>query len=222
MAYRLAASLAVLRSQINDRWPDRDKSSDGWIADGQHSRTSDHFPWVIDSAGVGVVRALDVDAGEGGNHEIGLWIAEHVRLLGATGFQALRNGGYVISNWRIASATSAWAWRKYTGESGHTAHTHISVSTQQAQYDSTASWNVAAVTAERTLRLTNPPMQGDDVRAVQRVLAAWYRLPDTFIDGFYGAETVKYVKRVQISTPPEPVLEDDGICGPLTRAKLGL
>ena len=224
MAYRLAASLARLREEVNERWPDRDKASDGWIGDPAHAtRDSDHNPYIIDSSGVGVVRALDVDAGPGANRDIGLWIAEHVRDLGADGFAALQNGGYVISAGRIASATSGWVWRVYTGTNPHDSHTHISVSKVQAQYDSPARWGVAPVAGEaRVLRLTDPLMQGDDVREVQRVLAAWYRLPASFVDGYYGAETVRFVKRAQISTPPPPALVADGVVGPLTRQKLGL
>jgi hypothetical protein len=225
MSYRLAASLARLRDECNERWPDRDKSSDGWIGDYLHAtRDSDHNPWVIDSSGVGVVRALDVDAGEGDNREIGLWIAEHVRGLGASGFAALQHGGYVVSAYRIASATSGWRWRTYTGSNPHTTHTHISVSMQQAEYDNPSTWRVAAApsTPARVLRLATPRMEGDDVREVQRVLAAWYRLPASFVDGVFGDETVRFVKRAQISTPPQPALEADGIVGPLTLAKLGL
>jgi hypothetical protein len=224
VTYRLAASLAVLRDEVNRRWPDRDKSSDGWIGDAAHAtRDSDHNPFIIDSNGVGVVRALDIDAGEGDNHEIGLWLAAHVCALGAAGFAALRNGGYVISAGRIASPTSGWRWRVYTGTNQHTHHTHISVSTRQAEYDSPSTWRVAVTSSPvRVLRLATPRMEGDDVRQVQRVLAAWYRLPAAFVNGMYGAETVKYVKRAQISTPPQPALEADGIVGPLTLEKLGL
>ena len=224
MTYRLAASLAVLRDEVNRRWPDRDKSSDGWIGDAAHAtRDSDHNPWVIDSNGVGVVRALDIDAGEGDNHEVGLWIAAHVCALAAAGFAPLQHGGYVISAGRIASPTSGWRWRAYTGPNGHYGHTHISVSTKQTEYDSASSWRVADTSSPvRVLRLATPPMEGDDVRQVQRVLAAWYRLPATFVDGVFGDETVKFVKRAQISTPPQPALEADGIVGPLTLEKLGL
>jgi hypothetical protein len=77
-------------------------------------------------------------------------------------------------------------------------------------------------TGRRTLALTTPIMTGDDVREVQRVIARWYGLPASFADGDYGPNTVEYVKRVQRGTPPQPVLDDDGEVGPLTRKKLGL
>ncbi len=47
-----------LREQIDDDYPDRDRRSDGWIADARHlaKGSSDHIP--VD----GIVRALDIDA----------------------------------------------------------------------------------------------------------------------------------------------------------------
>lgn len=56
MAWRLAHSLETLRAQVNAKWPNRSKSSDGSIGDASHSsRLSDHNP---DPSGV--VRAIDI------------------------------------------------------------------------------------------------------------------------------------------------------------------
>jgi hypothetical protein len=74
----------------------------------------------------------------------------------------------------------------------------------------------------RTLEVGTPAMSGDDVRAVQRVLRAWYGLPAGFVDGVYGPGTAEVVKRAQAGTPPQPKLVADGIVGPLTYRKLGL
>jgi hypothetical protein len=132
MAWRLARSLVTLRVEVNQRWPNRSKVSDGTVGDAEHStRASDHNP---NSAGV--VRALDItadgiDAG---------WYAEHLRMLGAGGHPALRGYGYVIFDGRTAGATNAWRWKPYTGPSKHTHHIHVSVGRDPAQYDSTAPW----------------------------------------------------------------------------------
>jgi hypothetical protein len=74
----------------------------------------------------------------------------------------------------------------------------------------------------RTLKVTTPRMTGDDVRAVQRVLRAWYSLPADFIDGHYGPGTERVVRRAQEGVPPHPKLTADGVVGPLTYRKLGL
>jgi len=63
-------------------------------------------------------------------------------------------------------------------------------------------------------------MRGEDVRRLQRVLGAWYGA--IAIDGIFGPQTEAAVKRVQANVPPQPRLVADGICGPLTRRKLGL
>jgi hypothetical protein len=75
---------------------------------------------------------------------------------------------------------------------------------------------VPAAGTPRTLRRGDT---GDDVRELQRVLNAWYG--GVAQDGVFGAITEASVKRAQKNTPPQPKLDDDGICGPLTWKKLG-
>ena len=59
MKPKLSHAATQLRDQINDCFPERDRASDGWIADIRHMRSgkpSDHIPdknWV---------RAIDIDA----------------------------------------------------------------------------------------------------------------------------------------------------------------
>ena len=58
MAWRNTAAALKLREQVNARWPDRDKRSDGTIGDTAHAaRKSDHNPDAD-----GWVKALDIDA----------------------------------------------------------------------------------------------------------------------------------------------------------------
>ncbi|RAX50848.1 hypothetical protein DQ353_00145 [Arthrobacter sp. AQ5-05] len=110
MSYFLAPSLRTLRDQINSRWPNRDKGSDGWIGDPSHqARPSDHNPDWPD----GIVRALDVDK-DGIDVEV---------LLKAVIGE--RRVAYVIWNRRIW--THAKGWQPYSGPNGHTAHVHISI-----------------------------------------------------------------------------------------------
>lgn len=150
MAWRLAHSLAILKAEVDARWPDRSTVSDGTIGDAAHaSRDSDHNPWVIDDHGDGVVRARDVTA-DGIDPD---WYAEHLRQLGASGDRRLNPDGYVIWNRRIASAghAPAWQWHPYTGSNQHTHHVHLSVTTVQAGYDSGAPWGIAGDPEEFTM-----------------------------------------------------------------------
>lgn len=70
------------------------------------------------------------------------------------------------------------------------------------------------------LKLSEPRMTGSAVEKVQKVIKAWYRLPDGFVDGVYGPATVEQVKRVQVNGTPK--LTADGVVGSLTYAKLGI
>jgi hypothetical protein len=138
--WRVAGSLLVLRGEINERWPERDKTSDGTIGDAAHAaRGSDHNPFIVDDDGIGVVRALDVDV-DGIN---AAQLAEHLRQLGKQGDDRLNGKGYVIFNRRIASEVQNWTWRHYDGANPHTAHLHVSVSRKpDPGYDSLGTWGV--------------------------------------------------------------------------------
>lgn len=131
MAWRLAKSLEVLRSQINARHPNRSKLSDGTIGDTAHQATaSDHNP---NSAGV--VTAMDIthDPANG----VDTW-----RLADVLRQNKDPRIKYVISNGRIfSSSVDAWQWRKYTGANAHAHHVHVSVG---VDYDNQAQWKLDA------------------------------------------------------------------------------
>lgn len=159
MAWRLARSIVTLRRELDELWPDRDRRSDGTIGDAAHaSSESDHNPWVKDPSGTGVVRAIDVDVdGIDAPGLVVMW-----REMGAAGDVRLQFGGYVIYNRRIASSRDGWAWRPYSGKNPHTGHAHLSVSRQQAGYDSPAGWLAA-----RGVQLPDMPTwhyEEDDVK----------------------------------------------------------
>lgn len=151
MTWRVAKALLTLRNEVDKEFPDRDHASDGTIGNKAHQQlgnASDHNPWIKDADGVGVVRALDVDAGPGLNpteahDKVGDTVAEAARLAGKNGHPALKGGGYVIYEGQIASANSnpPWSWRKHTGDA-HESHPHISVGQAPAAYDSTHHWGI--------------------------------------------------------------------------------
>lgn len=108
----LAGSLVNLRSEIDIRWPTRDRRTDGWIGDASHqARQSDHNP-----DGRGIVHAIDVD-----KDGIDVWA-----VLGATVRDEMPTS-YVIHNRQIWSRSRLWHPREYTGSNPHTGHIHISI-----------------------------------------------------------------------------------------------
>ena len=110
-----APCLLVMRSQIDARWPNRSRASDGIMGDAAHqARKSDH----------NLGNAIDVTHSPATGPDAGM-LAEGFRRQMAS-FPAGRIT-YVIYNRRIASPRSNWQWRPYTGPNPHTSHVHISI-----------------------------------------------------------------------------------------------
>jgi hypothetical protein len=110
-----------LRLQVDDSFPDRDRSSDGWIGDTRHqARPSDHNPDAE-----GIVRAIDIDRDLSGKAKPDLMpdLADQIRLCARAGDKRI---SYVIFDGRIASSKKAWAWRPYDGSNKHNHHCHVS------------------------------------------------------------------------------------------------
>jgi hypothetical protein len=109
-----------LRLQVDDSFPDRDRTSDGWIGDTRHqARPSDHNP---DEQGI--VRAIDIDRDLSGKAKPDLMpdLADQIRLCAKSD----KRISYIIFNGRIASSKKSWAWRPYDGINKHNHHCHVS------------------------------------------------------------------------------------------------
>jgi hypothetical protein len=124
MKPKLCKAGQQLREQFDDSFPDRDRTSDGWIADARHRAggTSDHIP----CSSTGYVRAVDLDRDVSGKAKPDLMpdIADQLRLLAKTD----KRIKYIIFESKICSAKSAWRWRTYTGINKHRHHMHVSFS----------------------------------------------------------------------------------------------
>lgn len=114
--WTLHPALVKLRAQINERWPNRSRVSDGTIGDARHAaQKSDHNPNAA-----GVVTAIDITHDPNGPR--GGVLAESLRLSRDPRIK------YVIFNQRIfSSIKQPWVWRPYAGSNPHTKHVHISV-----------------------------------------------------------------------------------------------
>jgi hypothetical protein len=116
MTPKLCKAGQQLREQIDDAFPDRDRSSDGWIADARHvaAGKSDHIP------SKGIVYAIDVDrdlAGKSGKPDLMPYLADQIRKAAKTD----KRIKYVILGFR---------WRTYKGSNAHRHHCHISFTTK--------------------------------------------------------------------------------------------
>ena len=113
-----------LREQFDDSFPDRDRRSDGWVADARHvaQGTSDHIP---DSTS-GMVRATDTDRDvhKGGKPDIMPDIANQLRLYAKA--DKSKRIAYIIFDSKIASPRMGWRWRAYKGSNPHNHHMHVS------------------------------------------------------------------------------------------------
>lgn len=126
-SYFLAPCAVQFRSEVNTRFPNRDKTSDGWIGDPSHAaRPSEHNPcWGCSGRQRGIVMATDTDIDDGDSKR-DLRREMINELIGDP------RVWYIISNGIIYSRTFGWRARKYTGTNGHWGHVHVSFLLQRA------------------------------------------------------------------------------------------
>jgi hypothetical protein len=208
MSWRIARALETLRSQVNAKWPERRKDSDGSVGDTSHAaRPSDHNPDAN-----GVVKAIDITHDPKGGFDSYAF----ADMLLRNKDQRIK---YVISNGRIGSGAagpSPWKWRKYTGSNRHDHHVHISVVADRAKYDDTAPWRLAGLpqvdpaAAEEFVRppaTVAPGASGADVERLQKLLGC-------AVTGKYEprSETEFALRLFQVRHKLDP----DGKAGPQT------
>ena len=120
-----------LREQIDDDYPERDRKSDGWVADARHRAkgNSDHLPDKN-----GIVRAIDIDADLSAHKEEAYALVEKIRKCAKRGDKRIK---YIIFDGKIMSPILNWKRRKYRGANPHRSHFHISFTTLG---DNDGSW----------------------------------------------------------------------------------
>jgi len=214
MSWRLARGLEKLRSQVNAKWQNRSKNSDGSVGDTSHSaRVSDHNP-----DGAGVVHAIDITHDPKGGFDSYAF----ADMLLAKQDKRLK---YVISNRRIGSGPAGpqpGVWRKYSGANPHDHHCHVSI-VSGSLADDTRDWDIsAAVQVDPVIQpdyVPPPPTlrkgtKGDQVKVMQTLLLAKGMKID--VDGDFGPMTEAAVREFQAAHG----LVADAICGPMTWAAL--
>lgn len=192
-----AKSLRLLRDTLNRMWPNRDKSSDGWIGDEAHqATTSDHNP----DPRTGVVRARDTD-------KDGIIVG---RVLAAMMLHPSMR--YVIFNRRIYRAADRWRPRAYTGSNPHTGHIHGSIHHTVAAENNTTPYTLIDGFTWPELRSGST---GVNVKQLQALLNA--HGASLVLDSAFGPATDAAVRAFQSRRG----LKVDGLVGPRTQAALG-
>jgi hypothetical protein len=121
----LSKSAVQFRNQLDDCFPDRDRRSDGWIADARHMSAgtkSDHIP----DKKTAVVRAIDIDKDISQIKDLIFDLVEQLRLYAKA--DKRKRITYIIFDGKIMSARGNWKSRSYKGFSPHRSHVHISFS----------------------------------------------------------------------------------------------
>jgi len=213
MSWRLAKCLIQLRTQINEAFPARDKSSDGSIGDTAHSaRKSDHNPNAA-----GVVTAIDVDRDFNDGHDG----RELVSALVASQDPRIK---YIIFERQISESGNVTRWSPYFGKNAHNHHVHISVSATAKLYDDASPWKLnfkakaALAPATPLPRLFKRGSRGEGVKALQNALMDRGLIPKGKADGVFGPKTEIAVKQFQSANKLTP----DGMAGTVTLKALGL
>ena len=210
MSWHLAPALVQLRAEVNKRWPNRSKRSDGTIGDAAHSaRRSDHNP-----NGRGSVNAIDITASG---------IDTDALIAAAKKHPSVR---YIIHRGRIMNRDIGnFRARRYTGSNPHNTHVHISIYQSRTAEQRKRSWGIATAKGSasgigskwRTVRygqMLKLWTKGEPVKEWQTKALGY---TGKKADGYFGPSTRADTKRFQ----RKHGLKADGIVGPKTWAKRG-
>ena len=217
---RLCAAGVTLRDQVNQKWPSRDKASDGWIGDSSHQANSG---WGTNGRGSyhnpdpnGIVHAIDLDEDFFGKGKGGQKAAMEFAQQLATYCREGKDGGriaHIVYEDKVASAT-AQNWHFRGSGYGHTHHIHISF-TNRADNDG-SKFRLPIFENNNQPKPPAPPKpskpaeknpaypgrtalqhnrRNDGVRDLQKqLIKKGFDIP-AGATGFYGDQTVKAVKK---------------------------
>lgn len=225
---RLAYALETLRHQINTKFPNRSRASDGWIASAGHldrtgagAAASQHNPNAQD-----VVCAIDITE----DLSVGLDCNRLMEELDASNDDRIF---YLIHDREIDNSDDSRT--PYHGSNPHTKHLHVSVKYKEAaKYDNNRPWGLPMLSTDgapapapvpapsgfRPIPLggtTELNTSGEQVARDQRdLIDSGFSVGNSGADGYAGSATVGAIKAAQRGGG----LLIDGAMGPRTRAML--
>lgn len=123
----LAPSLRRLFNEVDRRWPNRDRRTDGWLCGGYCGQVSEHYP-----DHKGMVHAIDIDI-DGLDWR---FFVDHIH-------KDPRVLWYVIVMRQIWSSTRGFAPRIYTGFNPHIDHIHVSIHLTDVAENFSGGWGIA-------------------------------------------------------------------------------
>lgn len=195
-SWTLTQGLQNLRTQINQAFPNRDKTSDGTIGDALHkAETSGHNPddtpgsrpaWDGDSDNNPEVRAWDMDSDLRDPAITTQELVDHIRNLPHLD-RVIR---YIIFNRKMYHERNGFEPTEYTGSSPHTEHVHFEGAwSQSADNDNTFNYRLqedimlTSTDIEKLLD-TEVPFPYDEKHPTRTLRDVWRYIPSKdVIDG---------------------------------------
>ncbi len=212
-------SLVQLRREVDARWPNRSRSSDGAVGDSRHaSGSNSHNP-----------------VGGGGGPQVGTRGAVHAMDITTSGIDVSAllaavvgdsRAWYVIYDGQIWSRTTGWAPIAYRGDP-HTTHIHVNLredgqSSAVAAETDTRPWFGAGSASPASLaRPSSVSLTTAQTRRLQNaLLSRGYPIP-AGATGAYGSQTTAAVAAFQRDQGWSGS-QADGIAGAETLRRLGV
>jgi hypothetical protein len=143
-----APCLNTLLAELNAVAPNRDKASDGWIADDLHDSASDHQQ---DDRGIVHARDFDKDLARAGlsMERVAYYLVNEARA------GRLPWVKYIIFDRRIWSASTGFVEREYVGSNPHDKHMHVSAKSGAAYENDTGPIGLASLIEEPDVDLND-------------------------------------------------------------------
>lgn len=221
MGWVVVPNLDELKDQLNARFPNRDKRSDGTIGDTSHQASASSHnpdrtgsPEFRDGDSKDEVRARDIDKDLNDSVTMEQLVQHWVNLARQGRLWWVR---YIIFNGRIWHKRDGYVTRTYTGSNKHGDHVHMNSDfTQDADEVRGTNWGLSEIGGTPVNNPSNPGGQLDvDGELGPRTISKWQRVMGTPVDGVItpgNSDLVRAVQRkLKATVNNNLVVDGDGI-----------